>query len=93
MFSNYSFTGANTPTGAPQTITINFNATNVSGSNSNFNAYLVTLKSGSVPPAGRVKHRVIQDAWKLRDRRREPILIGAMLPIWLRRKDLDAKPA
>jgi hypothetical protein len=75
------------PSGAPSTTTLIIPMTNSTGSRTSFGAQLVTLKSGAAP-AGRVRHRVLQ---KYRvPKRTELILFGAILPIWLRRKELTA---
>jgi hypothetical protein len=59
---------------------------NGTGGTAHFGAQLVTLKSGLTPHP--VRHRVLQ---KYRvPRHREPILLGAITPIWLRRKELAA---
>lgn len=51
---NYDSSGVIQPSGAPQTVTIQLATSNGAGGNQNFNAFLVTLKSGNV---GTVKHK------------------------------------
>ena len=73
------------PSGSPSTTVISMSMSNGTGGVAHFGAQLVTLKSGSTP-ASPVRHRVIQDKYHV-PRHRERILLGAILPIWLRRKE------
>jgi hypothetical protein len=82
-FVNYSsITGAQQPSGAPQTVSLSMSgASNSSGSNANVNAFLVTLKSGvSTSPTNCIfvicKYHP--------PKRREPILVADIPPVWLR---------
>jgi hypothetical protein len=67
-------------------------AVNIKFANINFYANIsasVVAYKGLPAAGGRVRHRVIQDKYRV-PRHRERILLGAILSIWLRRKKLTA---
>jgi hypothetical protein len=74
------------PSGAPTSFTLSSGYNNTSGSTMTWGAQLIALKSGVSASPSPVRHRVIQDKYRV-PRHRERILLGAIMPVWLRRKE------